>query len=278
MKEQLLEILPIERRDAARAALADAFDSSPIDDMKPIAGGASGALTYRVDVGGRPYFLRMEGRRTPLRNPHQYTCMQTAADAGIAPPLRYLDDDAGVVVMDLLPNRPLTEYPGGPAGLVKGLGSLVARLQETPTFPGQHAYRAVVRHLLDHMRGSGEFDVAILCDSLAPTPELESALVAAWLGRSPDALVRARLYLMRLLTRLYYAGLLFTLSRAPGLAPEANLTALTPAELGAAVARGTLKPGSTDIMRTLAKTLLAGFMAGLAAPEFEEALAVASTR
>ena len=108
-----LESVPAERRETVRATLAAAFGSSAVDALQPIGGGASGALTYRVEVAGRSYLLRIETRRSPLRNPHQYDCMRIAAEAGIAPALRYVDADAGVAVMDLVPQRPLAEYPGG---------------------------------------------------------------------------------------------------------------------------------------------------------------------
>jgi len=52
--------------------------------MTPVTGGASGALTFRVERGGRRYLLRMEGQASPLRNPHQYLSMHIAAEAGIA--------------------------------------------------------------------------------------------------------------------------------------------------------------------------------------------------
>jgi hypothetical protein len=61
--------------------------------LQPVGGGASGALIYRVDTDHRSYLLRMETRRGALRNPHQYTCMQTAAEAGVAPPLVHADAD-----------------------------------------------------------------------------------------------------------------------------------------------------------------------------------------
>src|SRR5258706_15923009 len=47
-------------------------------------------------------------------------------------------------------------------------------------------------------------DVAILADNFAPTPDLEDVLLQAWFGGAPDRHLRARLILMRQLTRLYY--------------------------------------------------------------------------
>jgi hypothetical protein len=119
-------------------------------------------------------------------------------------------------------------------------------------------------------------DVAILTQYLAPTPALQAALVEAWLGRAPDAYLSARLTLMRQLTRLYYAGLLFTVvARGARAEPETDLVALTPAEFGAALAAGKLTAASPETMRVLGKMSLAAFLAGLDDPGFEEALIVA---
>ena len=336
MDVALLESVPAERRETARAALAAALGSAAIDALQPVAGGASGALTYRVEAGGKPHLLRIEARRSPLRNPHQYDCMRIASDAGIAPALRYVDSEAGVAVMDFLLQRPLAEYPGGPSALAKDLGRLAARLQQTPSFPRLWDFPRVVERIFGFVRGSRLFadglldphaeafervrsayrwdgsslvsshndpnpqniifdgerlwlvdwetayrndpltDVAILLDNFAPTPELERALVEAWLGTEPDRALRARLALMRQLTRLYYAGLLLSFAaQQPREAPETNLGAPTPDELRAAVGRGELAPGSRATMFTLGKMCLAGFLSGVTAPGFDEALALA---
>jgi hypothetical protein len=264
--------------------------------------------------------------------------MQTAADAGIAPPLRYVDGDAGIAVMDFMSARPLSEYSGGPMALARDLGTLVARLQATPCFPALRDFPALLDRMLAFVRGSGLFaaglldphlegfqriraayawdaaslvsshndpnprnilfdgerlwlidwetayrndpltDVAILVENLAPTPSLEEALLIAWRGTTPDPTLRARLLLMRQLTRLYYACIILSLSgRAQQVPdPETDLSALTPGEFGAAIASGRLKPGAPETMYALGKMCLAGFLAGLTAPGFEEALATAS--
>src|SRR5689334_11785797 len=147
MSESLLDIVPAEHREKARAALAAAFGRGEADELQPVVGGVSGALTYRVAVAGRSYLLRMETRRSPLRNPHQYACMRIAADAGIAPSLRHADAEAGVAVMDFVCQRPHGDYPGGPSALARDLGRLAARLQKTPTFPRLWDFPLVVERI-----------------------------------------------------------------------------------------------------------------------------------
>src|SRR3954465_14564268 len=96
-----LTIVPAEHRPAVATALVAAFGPQNLSALTPLRGGASGALLYRATIHDRAYVVRVETRRSsPLRNPHQYVCMQTASEAGIAPPLRFVDADAGITVMD----------------------------------------------------------------------------------------------------------------------------------------------------------------------------------
>jgi aminoglycoside phosphotransferase (APT) family kinase protein len=116
-------------------------------------------------------------------------------------------------------------------------------------------------------------DLAIQANELEAGPELADMLLTAWAGRAPDAQMRARLVLMRQLTRLYYAGLILSmLAGAPREAPDTDLTAPTPDEFRAAVAQGELAVGSPEMMYLLGKMMLAGFLAGMAAPEVEAAV------
>src|SRR4029078_12604851 len=157
MDTGLLDSVPAERRETARATLAASCASSALDALQPIGGGASGALTYRVEASGRSYLLRIETRRSPLRNPHQYECMRIAAEAGIAPALRHANADAGVAVMDFVRQRPLGEFPGGPGALARAVGRLAARLQRAPAFPRLWEFPRVVERIFAHVRGSRLF-------------------------------------------------------------------------------------------------------------------------
>ncbi len=331
-----LEMLPAERRELVRAALHAALGSSVALTVEPLAGGASGASLFRLHANGTSLVLRLEGPRSPLRNPHQYACMQIAAEAQVAPRLHYVDAENGIAIMDFVDAEPLAKYPGGPQELAAALGRLVAQLHATPRFPALHDYPTFLAHVVEALSRPGFFaagliaphrklfekireaypwgssglvsshndpnaqnvifdgrrlwlvdwetayctepliDVAILAENFAPAPELETALLEGWLGQAADAELRARLLLMRLLSRLYYAGLLLGIARqrAPRSEPDSSLGAPTPAEFGAAVAQGRLAPRSAEMLYTLGKMLLAGFLRGADGPELERALAI----
>ncbi len=335
MSTTAYEIVPEARRDAAAAALVGAFGADDPDRLEPVGGGASGALIYRARVAGRWYLLRMETRADAMRNPHQYVCMTRAAEAGIAPPVRFLDGEGGVVVMDFLTSRPLDEFPGGPPALVRAAGELTARLQSVQGFPTLADYRSLLRRMIGALQGAGLFagglldahaegferiadtypwdaedtvashddpnvrnllfdgarlwlvdwetayrndpltDVAILAENLAHADALESVLLTAWRGRAPGPELRARIYLMRVLTRLYYAGLVLTpLAVHPPVTPDRDLSAPTLEQLSASVAGGELAVGAPEFMYVFGKMLLAGFLSGVRSPRLDDALAV----
>ncbi len=333
----LIDRIPEDRRERARSALAAAFGRSPVTSLEPITLGAS-ASSYRIEVGGRPYLLRLESaRRDEVRDPHRsYACMRAAADAGIAPAVRHADPSAAVAITDFVPHRPMADFLRASPSLTRDLGNLVARLQAIPAFPPVDDYLAVVGKLLGLLLASDLFtpglldphqegferireaypwngdalvsshndlnpanilfdgerlwfidwetayrndplvDVATLTIFIAASPELEAVLLRSWLGREPDRALRARLVLMRLLVRLFY-GCAASLNAANGLetvVPETDLGAPTRAQFAEAVEQGRMTNGSPEAQRLIGKMALASFLAGVAAPAFEEALAI----
>jgi aminoglycoside phosphotransferase (APT) family kinase protein len=175
MSETHFESLSAAQRDHAHAALAGAFGRATIDGIAPVAGGASTASTFRIDTGNRHYLLRVEGEPSPLRNPHQYVSMRIAAEAGIAPRIRYLDEAARVVVIDFIAQQPLHTFPGGLNALAQALGALLARVQVTPAFPHFVNYPDIVARLFAHVRRTGLFAAGVLDPHMAHLERLRDA-------------------------------------------------------------------------------------------------------
>lgn len=148
--------LSVEQREITHSALAAGFGPAAIVEVAPVAGGIS-AFAFRVRTGGRNYLLRIEGSSSPLRNPHQYASMQIAAEAGIAPKIRYLDEAGRVAIMDFIDKRPLQTYPGGEMELARALGNLLAQLQATRAFPYFVEYPDIVARLFAYVRQTGLF-------------------------------------------------------------------------------------------------------------------------
>ena len=328
-----LESLVAAQREIVRSALAAAFGSVPIGAVTPMAGGASGASPFRVEVGDRRYLVRVEGPPSPLRNPHQYVSLRIAAEAGVAPPVHYIDETARVAVTDFIEQQPIQVYPGGPRALAQALGELLGRLQAAPLFPQFVDYPDIVARLFAHVRRTGLFaaglldahverlerislayasgaatlvsshndlipsnilfdgerlwlidwesvyrndplvDVATALDTLAPSPELEDIVLRAWLGHAPDEALRARLELIRALTRLYYAGVLLSASAAASWTiADTDLAAPTVPQFQQGIREGRFKAGTPQTKHTLGKMFLASFFSGVAPPGFDIAV------
>jgi hypothetical protein len=325
--------LSATQRDCVRAALSATFGSAPIQSVTFLSGGATGAHPLRVEVGDRPYLVRVEGPASPLRNPHQYASMRMAAEAGIAPPVRYVDELSRVAITDFIAHQSLRTYPGGAPALARTLGVLLNRLQGGPVFPHFVAYPDIVARLFAHVRRTSLFapglldphvarlermreaydagptklvsshndfipsnilfdgkrlwaidwesayrndplvDVAIALDTLASSPELADVLLRAWLGRTPDEALLARLAIVRSLTRLYYAGVFLSASAAVSrAAPETDLSAPTLAEFKQAIRTKRLLAGAPQTKHILGKMFLASFLTGAAPPGFDAAV------
>src|ERR1700709_1121129 len=135
MSKHRFNTLSAEQRENVRSSLVATFGADDIGAVTPVAGGITTASTFRLEIRGRAYLLRVEGEPSPLRNPHQYASMRIATEAGIAPAIHYLDEAARVVVTDFIEQRSLKTYPGGPRALAQALGELFSRVQATPVFP-----------------------------------------------------------------------------------------------------------------------------------------------
>lgn len=336
MTQDPFDAIPAERREPARSAVTSALGSTRVTALRRVTGGAS-ALAYRVDTDARPYLLRVESGLNARQNPDHYACMKAAVDAGIAPPLHFVDPGQGVALMEFVTQRPLQEYPGGPAALVRDLAALIRRLQDSAEFPTPAiSYVELVRRMSRFMRDSRVFaaglldphlegferiaeaypwdeaarvashndpnprnilfdgarlwlvdwetayrndsltDLAVVTHELAGTPELQRELLRSWLGREPDPATRARLVLMRQVTRMFFACVIFRhFASDSKREPDSNLAALTSAEFVAALQQGRLRVGTPELLYEFGKMFLAGFRDELGAPGFEDALALA---
>jgi predicted Ser/Thr protein kinase len=110
-------------------------------------------------------------------------------------------------------------------------------------------------------------DVATALDNFARSPELEEALLLAWLGDEPDRPLRDRLAQVRALTRLYYAGVLFSASAlAPRDKPDDSLLAPSSAQFEQAIRERRLIAGTAETSHVLGKMFLASFLSGSVPP------------
>lgn len=100
------------------------------EEIRPLSGGLSAALVFRILVRGTPYLLRLINPWAGVTDPtHQFTCMKTAAEAGIAPRIWYLNVDDRVMITDFVETKPL------PDDMALLLAPAIRQLHSLPRFP-----------------------------------------------------------------------------------------------------------------------------------------------
>lgn len=149
--------IPEAKRSAVERALMSAFGTTELDGAVPLTGGLSGALVFRIRVGGIAYLLRIEGGGDMFRDPRRwYGCMKTAADAFLAPRVRYDCAEDGVAIMDFIPEKSLVlDYAGSRIELVVELAQAVRALHATPLFPPLVDYLDGMQALIGQFLASG---------------------------------------------------------------------------------------------------------------------------
>lgn len=161
---------------AVAKALRAAFGTPVLEGWTPLSGGLSGADVWRIRVGGIAYLLKVEAaERDELRDPHRsYACMRLAAEACLAPRVRYADAEDGVAILDHIA---AADHLGTRAELVVELAQAVRVLHGVEGFPPLVDYLDGLGVLVGQARGavpSGAFApwerLYAACKALTPQP------------------------------------------------------------------------------------------------------------
>lgn len=129
-------LVPEPHREAARRGLAQVFGVGAAGDLTPLAGGRSGALTFRADADGRSAVVRVVVNPMPFNDPvRQFAMMATAAADGVAPEVYFADPQAGVVISAFIPNTTVGLALRADHGLFASLGAMLRRLHDGPAGP-----------------------------------------------------------------------------------------------------------------------------------------------
>ena len=129
--QALTAIVPAAARDVAAQAIASAFPGGSLQFVEPMHGGMSGSLVAKIVVDQQPFVLRLIQQQNAFNNPlRQFTCMQIAAEIGVAPSVVYADAQRGVSICAYVtpPAIPVARDAAQ-------LGSLISTLHRGPAFP-----------------------------------------------------------------------------------------------------------------------------------------------
>ena len=171
-------MIPIENSDEVVRALWEAFGVTEFEAIRPLTAGLSKALVFRIVVRGRPYVLRIVVKRGGAAGPGQgdqryhFACMRVAAEAGIAPRLRYASVEDGISIADFVERGP---FPRTTALAL--VPATLQRLHAGPPFPSSRTV-----NYLDTMNGFVE-----KLQAAAILPETEAAEIFDLYAQVKDA-------------------------------------------------------------------------------------------
>ncbi len=110
-------------------ALQDAFNVNEYEDIQLLTGGLSTAQAYKIVVRKNAYLMKIL-RKEMIGNPsHEFACMQTAAEAGIAPHIWYANVEDRILITDYVEAKPY------PENMVSLIVPTLRRLHSLPDFP-----------------------------------------------------------------------------------------------------------------------------------------------
>jgi hypothetical protein len=100
-------MIPEEKSAPVSRGLREAFGVEGFEDIRRMTKGHTSALVFRIVAKGTAYLLRIMMRKDTMIAPtRQFSCMNLAAEAGIAPYVWYSNVDDGVSITDFVEEVP----------------------------------------------------------------------------------------------------------------------------------------------------------------------------
>src|SRR6476660_10498613 len=98
-------MIPQEKCAAVTLGLNEAFGVTDFEDIRDLTDRPGSNRAFRIIVRGSAYLLRINTR--PGDMTRHFTCMQAAADVGLAPRVRYASTEDRISITDFVETVPL---------------------------------------------------------------------------------------------------------------------------------------------------------------------------
>lgn len=185
----LPDLIPPEKSAAVTRALLKAFSTTDIEDIRRMTRGLSSDLVFRIVVRGTPCLLRVMMRINEQNDPaRHFGSMKAAAEAGIAPRVRYASIEDGIAITDFIEAVP---FPAAEALLQ--VPPVLRKLHALPRFPKTFNYGTMYngffrRFQTAHLLPQNEVDevFARYAQLSAVYPRLESDMVSSHSDLKPE--------------------------------------------------------------------------------------------
>jgi hypothetical protein len=177
-------MIPQEKMAAATRGLNEAFGVAEFDDIRDLTERPGSNRAFRIVVRGSAYLLRINTR--PGDMPRHFGCMQAAAEAGLAPRVRYTSAEDRISITDFVEAVPL---PATDA--LRLVPAALRALHALPPFPVA-PFNTTCTFLLNKGPALDGFLQQFRAANILPEPDLEELLAqyarvgAAYSSLDPD--------------------------------------------------------------------------------------------
>jgi aminoglycoside phosphotransferase (APT) family kinase protein len=121
-------MIPQEKIAAVTRGLNEAFGVAAFDDLRDLTERPNSNRAFRIVVQGSAYLLRINTRAGDMTR--HFSCMQAAAEAGLAPRVRYASEEDRVSITDFVGAVP---FPAMDA--LRRVPAALRTLHALPPFP-----------------------------------------------------------------------------------------------------------------------------------------------
>ena len=161
-------MIPQEKSAAVTLGLNETFGVTEFEDILDLTERPGSNRAFRIIVRGSAYLLRINTR--PGDMARHFTCMQAAADAGLAPRVRYASIEDRISITDFVEAVPLA----APDALVR-IPAALRILHALPPFPGA-SFNTTCTFLLNKGPALDGFLQTFRASSILPENETEELL------------------------------------------------------------------------------------------------------
>jgi len=124
-------MIPLEKMAAVTEGLREAFGATDFTDICRVNQVLSSDFVFRIVVRGSPYLLRVMTRIDERNDPvRQFTCMQAAAEGGVAPRVLHANTEDGILITDFVEAAPFCQ-----AQALTLIPATLKKLHALPPFP-----------------------------------------------------------------------------------------------------------------------------------------------
>jgi aminoglycoside phosphotransferase (APT) family kinase protein len=153
MKSSLQSIIPATQITAVENALLKTFNTKAVSDIALLAGGLSASAVYKIVVNDQPYVLKIDNTGQVVDN-DGLTCMEIAANAGIAPKVHYLNMADGISITAFIKSVPLPTVFTAVESRLQVLAQTIKAIHQLPLFIKESSLLGTVDRLINQFKAS----------------------------------------------------------------------------------------------------------------------------